>query len=57
VHLDESLVAESMAIMRIDIDGETKSLQHSKRVDPLPVKESSVAAAQPLLDSGGGQLP
>jgi hypothetical protein len=25
VHLDESLVAESMAIMRIDIDGETVS--------------------------------
>jgi len=49
VHLDESLVAESMAVRQ--------SLQHSKRVDPLPVKESSVAAAQPLLDSGGGQLP
>jgi hypothetical protein len=39
--------------MGIDIDNETKFLQRSKGVDPLPVEESSVAAAQPLLDSGG----
>jgi hypothetical protein len=53
VHLDESLVAEYVAAMKIDIDGETKSLQHSKGVDPLPVEEASVAAAQRLLDSDG----
>jgi hypothetical protein len=34
VHLDESLFAETVAAMRIDIVGETKSLQHSKVEDP-----------------------
>jgi hypothetical protein len=48
-----SLVAESVVAMRIDIDSETRSLQCSKGVDSLPVEEASVAAAQPLLDSGG----
>jgi hypothetical protein len=43
VHLDESLVAKFVAAIRIDIDSETKFLQHSKGVDPLPVGESPVA--------------
>jgi len=53
VDLNESLVAEFVAAMMIDIDSETKSLQRSKGVDPLPVEEASVAATQPLLNSGG----
>jgi hypothetical protein len=44
VDLNESLVAEFVAAMMIDIDSETKSLQRSKGVDPLPVEEASVAA-------------
>jgi hypothetical protein len=35
VHLDESLFAETVAAMRTDIVGETKSLQHSKVEDPM----------------------
>jgi hypothetical protein len=45
VHLDENLVAKFVVAMRIDIDSETKSLQWSKGVDPLPVEEASMAAA------------
>ncbi len=45
MHLDENLVAKFVVAMRIDIDSETKSLQWSKGVDPLPVEEASMAAA------------
>lgn len=53
MHLDESLFAESVMAMRIDIVGETKSLQRSKVEDPLLVEEVSVDAVHPLLDSVG----
>jgi hypothetical protein len=45
VHLDESLFAESVVAMMIDIDGETKSLQRLKVEDPLLVEEVSVDVA------------
>jgi hypothetical protein len=53
VRVDESLFAESVVAMRIDIVGETKSFQCSKVEDPLFVEEISVDAALPLLDSVG----
>lgn len=50
VHLDESPFAESVAAMRIDIVGDTKSLQHSK-VEEVWVKEADfelkIAQEQP----------
>jgi hypothetical protein len=45
VHLDESLFAEFVVAMMIDIDGETKSLQRLKVEDPLLVEEVSVDVA------------